>query len=113
MDRVAITDEEKGFRSRECRSRIAWMLKRQFIQDAHAAHNMKGDITMTAHELALEMQAYIADFKKKPKDERVAIATEHLLREGVIDENGEFTDHYAYSREYYRSRKNEKAKTEA
>jgi len=63
---------------------------------------------MTAHELALEMQAYIDDYKKKPKAERVAIATERLIRTGVMDENGEFTDHYAYSREYYKAKKAKK-----
>ncbi|MDR3294439.1 MAG: hypothetical protein LBT26_01230 [Clostridiales Family XIII bacterium] len=65
---------------------------------------------MTAQELALEMEAYTAAFKKKPQAERAAIAKEHLIRSGLIDENGEFTDHYAYSREYYRNKKNGKAK---
>jgi hypothetical protein len=65
---------------------------------------------MTPHELALKMQEHLAEHKKKPKTERVAIATERLIREGVIDENGEFTDHYAYSREYYKNKAKDKAK---
>jgi hypothetical protein len=65
---------------------------------------------MTAHELASKMEAYIIDYKKKPKAEREAIAKEHFIRSGMIDENGEFTDHYAYSREYYKAKKNGKAK---
>ncbi|MDR3305345.1 MAG: hypothetical protein LBS85_04850 [Clostridiales Family XIII bacterium] len=65
---------------------------------------------MTAHELALEMETYTRAFKKKPKAEREAIAKEHLIRSGLIDENGEFTDHYAYSRDYYKAKESGKAK---
>jgi hypothetical protein len=59
---------------------------------------------MTAHELALKMQEYMAEFDKKPIAEQRAIAKEDLMASGLIDENGEFTDHYAYSREYYREK---------
>jgi hypothetical protein len=49
-------------------------------------------------------------FKKRPKAERAAIATEAFIRSGMIDERGVFTDNDAYSREYYKEKKNGKVK---
>jgi len=68
---------------------------------------------MTAHELALEMNAYMQAQQKLPKAEREANSKARLVRSGLIDENGEFTDHYAYSREYYKAKKNGKAQAKA
>jgi hypothetical protein len=62
-----------------------------------------------AQEFSAAAQEYLKEYRKLPKEERAKIAREHLVKEGVIDEDGEFTDHYAYSREYYRSKKNGKA----
>ena len=53
-------------------------------------------------EFSKAVKAHLKEFKKLPKEERAAVARDRLIRSGVIDENGEFTDHYAYSREYYK-----------
>ncbi|MDR0854410.1 MAG: hypothetical protein LBN34_08565 [Clostridiales Family XIII bacterium] len=63
---------------------------------------------MTAHELAVNMQAYMDKLDKKPIAEQKKIAKQSLIDGGLIDENGEFTDHYAYSREYYREKQRKK-----
>jgi hypothetical protein len=63
---------------------------------------------MTAHETALNMQAYMDELDKKPIAEQKRIAKQSLIDGGLIDENGEFTDHYAYSREYYREKRRKK-----
>jgi len=55
-----------------------------------------------AQEFSKAVGAWLKDFRKLPKEKRVAVAKDMLIRSGVIDENGEFTDHYAYSREYYK-----------
>ena len=55
-----------------------------------------------AQKFSKEVGAWLKDFRKLPKEERVAVAKDMLVRTGVIDENGEFTDQYAYSREYYK-----------
>jgi hypothetical protein len=51
----------------------------------------------------------VKEFYKKeqelPKDVQIARAKTRLIDEGVIDERGEFTDNYSYSREYYKTRK--------
>jgi hypothetical protein len=62
-------------------------------------------ITMTPHEHALMIDEFMAEQQKLPKAEREANANARLMEGGIIDENGEFTDHYAYSREYYRRKK--------
>jgi hypothetical protein len=59
----------------------------------------------SAQEFSAAAQEYLKEYRKLPKEERARIAREHLIKEGVIDENGEFTDNYAYSREYYRNKK--------
>jgi hypothetical protein len=58
----------------------------------------------SAQEFSVAVQEYLREYKKLPKEERARIAREHLIEEGVLDENGEFTDHYAYSREYYKNK---------
>jgi hypothetical protein len=61
-----------------------------------------------AQKFAIAAQKYMKEYLKLPKEEQVAIARKQLIAEGVIDENGEFTDNYAYSREYYKNKKNKK-----
>jgi hypothetical protein len=63
---------------------------------------------MTAHELAVKMQEHMDELDKKPIAEQREIARQGLIASGLIDENGEFTDHYAYSREYYREKRRKK-----
>ena len=57
---------------------------------------------MDAKEFSMLVDARLDEFRKLPKEKRAAVAKDMLVRSGVIDENGEFTDHYAYSREYYK-----------
>jgi hypothetical protein len=64
---------------------------------------------MTTKELAMAMDAYMDEYKNKPKAEQAAIAQDAFVRYGMLDNNGEFTDNYAYSRDYYKS-KNGKTK---
>ncbi|MDR0853787.1 MAG: hypothetical protein LBN34_05405 [Clostridiales Family XIII bacterium] len=59
---------------------------------------------MTPYEYTLEMQEYLNEYRKKPIPEQEKIAKEALISSGLFDENGEFTDNYAYSREYYRKK---------
>ena len=65
-----------------------------------------------AQEFSKAAAAWMKDFRKLPKEKRVAVAKDMLIRSGVIDESGEFTDHYAYSREYYK-RKDKSGKAKA
>jgi hypothetical protein len=64
----------------------------------------KEAVIMTGQQIAQEMHEYLEEFKRKPEAERKMIAKRCLIRSGLMDENGEFTDHYAYSREYYRKK---------
>jgi hypothetical protein len=63
---------------------------------------------MQGHELAQVMHNYLDEYKKKPIAEQKEIARASLIRTGLMDENGEFTDHYAYSREYYKKKNGRK-----
>jgi hypothetical protein len=62
-----------------------------------------------AQEFSIAVKEYLKKLDELPKDERAAIMKEQLVRSELIDESGEFTDHYAYSREYYKRKKNGKA----
>jgi hypothetical protein len=59
---------------------------------------------MTPHELAHAMEENLKAYKKLPQSERKRIAHENLVSSGLINEDGEFTDNYPYSREYYRKK---------
>jgi hypothetical protein len=72
------------------------------------SYKAKEAIRMTAHETALKMQAYMDEYNKKPIAEQKAIAKGNLIAIGYIDENGEITDNYAYTREYYRKKDRKK-----
>jgi hypothetical protein len=56
-----------------------------------------------------EFSKAVKEFYKKerelPKDVQIARAKTRLINEGIIDEQGEFTDNYIYSREYYKNKK--------
>jgi hypothetical protein len=58
-----------------------------------------------AQKFSAGVQQYLRNYKKLPKEEQERLAQKHLVEAGIIDVNGEFTDHFAYSREYYRNRK--------
>jgi hypothetical protein len=65
---------------------------------------------MPAQEFSKAVKEFYKKERELPKDVQIARAKTRLIDEGVIDEEGEFTDNYIYSREYYKNReKNGKA----
>jgi hypothetical protein len=56
----------------------------------------------SAQEFSKAVKAFYDKEQKLPKEEQVARAKARLMNEGIIDEKGEFTDNYIYSREYYK-----------
>lgn len=61
---------------------------------------------------AQEFSKAVKEFYKKerelPEDVQITRAKARLINEGIIDEQGEFTDNYIYSREYYKNKKRTK-----
>lgn len=59
----------------------------------------------SAQKFSKAVKEFYEKERELPKDVQIARAKTRLINEGIIDEQGEFTDNYTYSREYYKNRK--------
>ncbi|MDR1067630.1 MAG: hypothetical protein LBL36_00080 [Clostridiales Family XIII bacterium] len=64
---------------------------------------------LPAEEFAKAVKKLYEDESKLSKAEQKKRSMERLILSGLFNEDGEFTDHYSYSRDYY----NRKAKARA
>lgn len=54
-------------------------------------------------EYIRDMKAYLKEILNMPEDKAKEHSMNSLINMGLFDENGEFTDQYSGSREYYKS----------